>query len=396
MKEYKYLYRKMLEDKTIRGAYKKLRKNKTKRKEIIYIDAHLDEEVEKMRLMILNTKPEEVKVPNPELRYIPPERKTKIIFEHGKERKIYMPEIHEQWLHHIIIQILAPIIMATAYRFSCGSFPKRGAHYGKRQIERWLEKNPKGMRYFLKIDIRHFYNNVRIDILLRELEIRIKDEWFLYIIRVCLTGSKKGIPLGFYISQWLANYMLEPLDKAILAEYGMFQRYMDDITIFSSAKKKLHVTLIMIKKILGRRFRLKLKHNYQICKLYYEGKRIMGRPLDFMGFVFYRNKTIIRKNILLSAVRLAHKMKKTKIQGRGYYHKHITAMLSYMGWFTCTNTYDAYKEYIKPYICIKKLKKIISKLRRRQNEHETVENRDMRYAARGNTAYCARIINTAS
>ena len=56
----------------------------------------------------------------------------------------------------------------------------------------------------------------------------------------------------------------------------MFQRYMDDITIFSSAKKKLHVTLIMIKKMLGRRFRLKLKHNYQICKLYYEGKRIMG------------------------------------------------------------------------------------------------------------------------
>ena len=54
----------MLEDKTIREAYKKLRKNKTKRKEIIYIDAHLDEEVEKMRLMILNTKPEEVKVPN--------------------------------------------------------------------------------------------------------------------------------------------------------------------------------------------------------------------------------------------------------------------------------------------------------------------------------------------
>ena len=57
MKEYKYLYQKMLEDEVIRKAYKKLRKRKTKRKEIIKIDADLDNEVAAMREMILNTKP---------------------------------------------------------------------------------------------------------------------------------------------------------------------------------------------------------------------------------------------------------------------------------------------------------------------------------------------------
>ena len=178
MKQYKYLYRIMLDEEIIRKAYKNLRKHKTKRKEIIYIDAHLDEEIQKMRIMILNTKPEGIKVPNPELRYIPLERKPKIIYEHGKERKIYMPEIHEQWLHHIIILILAPIIMATSYEFSCGSFPGRGAHYGKRQIERWLRKDTKGMKYFLKIDIRHFYNNIRVDILFKELKTRIKYSYY--------------------------------------------------------------------------------------------------------------------------------------------------------------------------------------------------------------------------
>lgn len=388
MKQYKYLYRKMLDEEIIRKAYKNLRKHKTKRKEIIYIDAHLDEEVQKMRIMILNTKPEGIKVSNPELRYIPLERKPKIIYEHGKERKIYMPEIHEQWLHHIIILILAPIIMATSYVFSCGSFPGRGAHYGKRQIERWLRKDTKGMKYFLKIDIRHFYNNIRVDILFKELKIRIKDEWFLHVIKVCLTGFKKGIPLGFYISQWLANYMLEYLDKFILSEYNVYVRYMDDMTIFSSSKKKLRKVLCDIKQILGRRYRLKLKHNYQICRMYYEGKRIMGRPLDFMGFLFYRNKTIIRKNILISATRLVNKMRKARALGRGYYYKHIVALLSYIGWFNCTNTYDAYRMYIKPYINIKNLKKIVSKLKRRQND-ETMDNRTMCNTTRRNTAYCA-------
>lgn len=44
-KQYKYLYRQMLDEGIVRKAYKKLRKGKTKRKEIIYIDAHLDKEV---------------------------------------------------------------------------------------------------------------------------------------------------------------------------------------------------------------------------------------------------------------------------------------------------------------------------------------------------------------
>lgn len=246
-KEYKYLYQRMLDEEVIRKAYKKLRKGKTKRNEIIYIDAHLDEEVQKMHDMILNTKPPDVPVEHPELAYRPHRRTPKIIFEHGKHRKIYMPEIHEQWLHHIIVLILEPIITATAYPYSCGSFPKRGAHYGKRQIERWIRRCQKDMRYFAKMDIRHFYDNIRLKILMRELRIRIKDEWFLYIIELCLQGFSKGVPLGFYISQWLANYLLEPLDRFITEKLGLkiMMRYMDDITIYAANKKVLHQAIAL-------------------------------------------------------------------------------------------------------------------------------------------------------
>ena len=389
-KEYKYLYQQMLKEENIRKAYKNLRKGKTKRKEIIYIDAHLDDEVQKMHDMIENTKPDGVEVPHPELSYKPRKRKPKIIIEHGKQRKIYMPEIHEQWLHHIIVLILEPIITATAYPYSCGSFPKRGAHYGKKEIERWLLNDLKGTRCFAKMDIRHFYDSIRLEVLMRELEIRIKDDWFLYIVELCLHGFKKGIPLGFYISQWLANYLLEPLDKLITEQLGLkkLQRYMDDIVIFASAKKVLHNAIVAIKQLLGQRFRLKLKHNWQVCKFYYKkGQRAIGRALDFMGFVFYRNKTVIRKSIMLSATRLAKKMHDAREENRGYFHKHIEAMLSYMGWFTCTDTYECYEERIKPYIVIGRLKKIISKIKRRQN-HEGMVKRNMLREARGVAAYC--------
>lgn len=377
-KEYKYLYQRMLDMEVIRKAYKKLRKGKTKRKEIQYIDEHLDEESEKMRDMIKNTRPPREKVEHPERAYKPAKRKPKWIFEHGKWRKIYMPLIQEQWLHHIVILVLEPIIMATSYKYSCGSFPGRGAHYGKRQIERWLKKDTKGTRNFAKVDIRHFYDNIRLKVLMRELSIRIKDDWFLYVIERCLAGFKKGIPLGFYLSQWLANYLLEPLDKFITGDMGIkkYVRYMDDIMFFLPNKKKLHIAVRRIKMFLGRRFRLKLKRNDQVCKFAYEkGEKTIGRALDMMGFVFFRSRTLMRKHILTDATRLAKRMHRAKEAMRGYYKKHIQGMLSYMGWFTATDTYKCYESRIKPFVCIKKLKMILSKLKRRENKDEGLERR---------------------
>ena len=201
-----------------------------------------------------------------------------------------------------------------------------------------------------------------------------------HVIWLCLREYKKGIPLGFYISQWLANYLLEPLDKLITETLGLDKlvRYMDDVTIYAAAKKALHNADVQIRKMLGQRFRLKLKKNRQVCKFFYQGKRkAMGRPLDFMGFVFYRDKTIIRKRIMLKATQTARHLHKAKEAGRSYCRHNIAAMLSYMGWFSCTDTYECFKRRIKPNVKIGKLKEIISKLDRRKKNHETLGNRSM-------------------
>ena len=57
-RQYKYLYRKMLDKNIILQAYKNLRKGKTKRIEIQYIDQHLDEEIEKIQQLIYYTRKE--------------------------------------------------------------------------------------------------------------------------------------------------------------------------------------------------------------------------------------------------------------------------------------------------------------------------------------------------
>ena len=376
MKEYKYLYSKCLQEEVIRKAFRKLRKGKTARPEIRHIEENLDAEVAAMAEMIANTKPPGVPVENPEKAFKPPERHPRRIFEHGKWRTICKPEIHEQWLHHIIALVLEPIVKATAYRYSCGSMPKRGAHFGKKCIEKWIGSNHgKGFRYILKADIRHFYEHVRHDVLMRELSIRIKDDWFLYLIWVCIRDFGRGLPLGFYLSQWLANYMLEPLDSFILSQgFRFYVRYMDDIVIAGNNKKKLHRLRSDIAMFTGRRFRLKLKGNWQVFRFWYKGqKKTVGRPLDFMGFVFYRDRTILRKHILLKSTRTAQYIYHRRVRHRPVYVRKMQAMISYLGWLKHCDTYGIYRERIKPYIRARDLKRAISAKQRRDN-HDRLES----------------------
>lgn len=98
-----------------------------------------------------------------------------------------------------------------------------------------------------------------------------------------------------------------------------------------------------------------------------------GRMLDFMGFQFHHDRTTIRKSNIESARRKAnHISKQDKIS---WYNASV--MLSYMGLFKHTDTYNYYIEYIKPKINVKKLKRIVSKHSRKENEqHDRLEKGD--------------------
>lgn len=81
-----------------------------------------------------------------------------------------------------------------------------------------------------------------------------------------------------------------------------------------------------------------------------------------MGFQFYHDKTILRESIMLSCTRKVNRVaKKEKIT---WYD--ATAILSYMGYLSNTDTYDMYLQRVKPYVNVKKLKKIVSKHSKRK------------------------------
>lgn len=71
--------------------------------------------------------------------------------------------------------------------------------------------------------------------------------------------------IGSYTSQWFANTVLQPLDR-LIRESGLckhYVRYMDNLTIFGSSKRKLKKLRVLVEKWLNAH-QLRLKADWQI------------------------------------------------------------------------------------------------------------------------------------
>lgn len=366
------LYEPMLEHSNVEKMFHKAAKGKNEREDVAKIlnPDNLDKHVKFLIGKLENTAPEEMEVSHPEYAWHPTKHEKQTINEQSskKTRNIEKPRYnYEQVVHHIVVNACNDIMMKGMYEFVCGSVPERGSHYGKHYIEKWIHGDAKNCKYVLKMDIRHFFESVDHDVLKEWLKKKIRDKRMLHILFMIIDGCEQGLPLGFYTSQWLANFMLQPLDHYIKEQLhaAHYIRYMDDMVIFGRNKKELHRMQQEIERCLNEKFHLLMKYNHQVFRFDYIERKTglrKGRPLDFMGFQFYHDKTILRESIMLSITRKANRMaKKEKIT---WYD--ASAMLSYMGYITHTDTYDMYFERVKPCVEVKKLKKLVSKHSKRE------------------------------
>lgn len=287
-----------------------------------------------------------------------------------KVRTIIVPTFKELVVQHCVVQALQPMFMRGMYEHTYASIPNRGSHKAKKYIERWIAKDKKNCKYVLKMDIRHFFDTIPHDILKEMLAKKIHDKAMLHLLFEIIDVTDEGLPLGFYTSQWLSNWYLQGLDHYIKEDLKAvyYVRYMDDMVIFGSNKKELHKMRVMIEKYLNNILGLSLKGNWQVYRFdYIKNNKHYGRDLDFMGFRFFRNKTILRKSILRRLKRKVQKIRK-KFKPTIY---DIRQLLSYNGWLKATDTYWMYLDYIKPYVDFKKLKKRISNYDKR-NKKEVI------------------------
>lgn len=290
-----------------------------------------------------------------------------------KKRKIVVPSMQEQVVHHMLINVLKPILMAPMYEHSYGSIPDRGPHAGKRVIEKWVRKGDRGCKYVLKMDVRKFFDSVPHDRLRDMLSRVVRDKRLMRVIDAVIDSASgdKGIPIGFYTSQWFANFYLTGLDHHIKETLGVkrYMRYMDDMVVFGSSKRELHAIQRKVERYLNDVLGLEMKDNWQVYLFDYvkgNGRRV-GRDLDYMGFRFYRDRTVLRRTIMLKCTRKAGRIsKKVREFGRKTIYD-VRQMLAYLGWLDATDTYEMYRRRVKPRVAFGSLKRYASRYQRRIN-----------------------------
>lgn len=213
-----------------------------------------------------------------------------------KERIVYrLPYFPDRITHHAIMNVLESIFVGsfTADTYSC--IKKRGIHSVLEKLKGNLT-DINGTEYCLKLDITKFYPSVDHDILKGLLRKKFKDVRLLWLLEEII-DSAPGLPIGNYLSQYLANFYLSYFDHWIKEQKAVkyYYRYADDIVILDSDKSRLHGLLIEIKAYLSD-LKLEVKGNHQVFP-------VQARGIDFVGYVFFHSHIRIRKHIKKSFAR---------------------------------------------------------------------------------------------
>lgn len=256
-----------------------------------------------------------------------------IIADRGhKEREIYrLPYFPDRIAHHAIMNVIEPLLIKrfTADTYSC--IKGRGIHLAAKKLKHTLKVDPKDTKYCLKLDVRKFFPSVNRDIMMNLFSKVFKDKKFLNLISEIIYSTDKGLPIGNYISQFAANLYLTWFDRYVKQELKVkyYFRYCDDMVILSSSKEELHSVLQHIKEYLQYNLKLEVKHDWQIYP-------VDARGIDFLGYVFYHDYTLLRKDM------------KKKFYNKTKYmnlEKRFKSVSSYWGWCKYGNCFNLWKKF---------------------------------------------------
>ena len=195
-----------------------------------------------------------------------------------KLRVISTAPFEQRIMHHAIMNILEPIIEKSIIYHSYACRKGKGTH----AAVRYAFNQCKSEQFFLKLDIRKYFDSIDHATLKTQLRRQIKDARVIFLLDGIIdsyqTFPGKGVPIGNLTSQFFANMYLSCLDHYILEKLhpAAYCRYMDDFVLWASSSVKLKNMLIQINNFAGDNLSLSLKQPVF-------GKSASGLP--FLGFL---------------------------------------------------------------------------------------------------------------
>ncbi|MBK6938897.1 MAG: RNA-directed DNA polymerase [Planctomycetes bacterium] len=200
-----------------------------------------------------------------------------------KSRVIRAPSFRDRVVHHALIAATGPVFERGAIHASCACRTSRGQALALDLARR----HGRSAEAFLKLDVAKYYDSISHRHLRRRLSSRFRETRLLAIFDRLLesysTRPERGLPIGALTSQYLGNFVLDPVDHWIvetLRPHG-YVRYMDDMLVFDTLDRLRTVRLEIEARLAD--MDLSIKHGGVLnrCEL--------GVP--WLGFTLYPTRT---------------------------------------------------------------------------------------------------------
>lgn len=334
MKRFGNIYEKIYDMDNLREAHRNARKDKLFYAEVGMVDSDPDFYLKQIQEMLKNKT----------YRVNPEDYTVSTINDKGKSRELwklpYFPHRIIQWA--IMLQI-EPIFNQVFTDFTCASLPDRGIQKAQKLINRYLRDEP-GTKYCFKMDVHHFYPSIDHAVLKRLLRKKFKDPDLLALLDMIIDSHPpKGIPIGSYLSQYLANFYLSYFDHWLKEELGLkyVVRYMDDLVIFSYSKEVLHWAVERITAYLRDELKLDMKGNWQVFPT-------VTRGVDFVGYRFFRAFTLLRKKTCKRFKTALIAIRRKWEKGNRINYRQWCTINSYKGWLKWCDSFRLAAKYIDP------------------------------------------------
>jgi hypothetical protein len=218
-----------------------------------------------------------------------------------KERLICAASFRERVLHHALMNVCEPVLERAAVSDSYACRKAKGCLAAVERAGQFARQHG----WFVKMDVRKYFDSVDHDVVGRLLERRFKDAALLRLLGRIVdsyhTRPGRGLPIGNLTSQHLANFYLEPLDRFVKEELRRraYVRYMDDFVIWGHTRGELREALDRVRDFLAAVLKLDLKSNASL------NRTALG--MDFLGYrVFPKRLRLARR----SKVRFARKFRR--------------------------------------------------------------------------------------
>lgn len=252
----------------------------------------------------------------------------------AKIRQIDAPTLKDK-----IVQPLQQKMMGYMIKHTLASLPGRGIEYGRKLLKHFACHGGKDVKYVVKWDIQHFYEEVDVRQVLNLLSKRIRDSRVVNLIWECLYRREHGLLLGSYLSQWIANIVLSPVDHWVKEEMRVkhYIRYMDDSVAFFPSKKKARE---FASKLLAfvRKLGLTVKTVGRGAIMIWKWE---SQSLDMIAYKTHRNgKQKLRRKIYLCLMRMVRRIRRAGSASR----KQARSILSRWGYVKHSDCKDLQSE----------------------------------------------------